>query len=66
MIKIDAPDEMAARGVALISRTKRDYPDRACGHRNCVLYTTECGVWAVWKVQTGWVARWLRNEEDEE
>lgn len=66
MIKIDAPDEMAARGLGLALRAKSDYPNRAYGHRNGVLYTTECGLWAVWRVQTGWVARWLRDEESEE
>ena len=63
MIKIDAPDDLATQGVRLALRAKNDYPDRAYGHRNCVLYTTNCGHWAVWRVQTGWVARWHGNEK---
>lgn len=60
MIKIEAPDEHAARGVGLVLRAKLEFPDRPIGQRHFILYTTECGLWAVWRVKTGWVARWLR------
>lgn len=65
MIKIEAPDEHAAiAGAALILRAKLEFPDRQIGQRHFILYTTECGLWAVWRVKTGWVARWLRDTDN--
>lgn len=64
MIKIEAPDEMAARGLELVLRTKRQYPQRAIGLRHCVTYLPNTGMvgsWSVWRVHTGWVARWYGN-----
>lgn len=69
MIKIDAPVEMAARGLGLILRTKQQYPQRRIGLRHCVMYLPDTGMmgsWAVWRVHNGWVARWNGAGESEE
>jgi hypothetical protein len=69
MIKIEAPEAYELVGLRLAQDARQQFPDRAMGQRGCIIFTTTVGglkhVWAVWRIKSGWVARWLRYEGDE-